>query len=408
MHEEPFSSNAVRLSVGECSAVLAVLVCATLFIGGTWQAVEPFDPGADYRIPYALSEDYWFFQRFCSSATGTGRTLVFGDSFVWGQYVEPDQTLTHLLNERAGSDTFVNAGLDGAHPLALDGLLRHHCGRLHGEDVLLHLNLLWLSSAQADLQAEEAPRVNHSRLLPQFVPAIPAYQASVSSRLGIVVARYVPVFDWGRHLRITYFRQMDLGRWTLEHPYANPLGPLTLDLPVPEGSTAPGATEGRPPVSARAPSARPTSQASAASTQQALPWVGLESSLQWQAFRRTVGRLRSQGNRVSVLLGPLNEHMLDSSSATAYHEILTGAREWLRENEIGHYVPPTLPAELYADLSHPNAEGYAVLADSAWAWLARGAGDEGGRSVIGDVHLALLPPRSRGNTPAARGMPRAR
>ena len=84
---------------------------------------------------------------------GIEGTLVFGDSFVWGQYVEEDQTLTHFLNQEAGRERFVNAGLDGLHPLAMGGLLRHHYAGMRIADVVLHLNLLWMSSPQADLQA---------------------------------------------------------------------------------------------------------------------------------------------------------------------------------------------------------------------------------------------------------------
>ncbi len=116
----------------------------------------------------------------------------------------------YALNERAGSDTFVNARLDGARPLAMEGLLRHHCALLRGERILLHLSLLWLGS------------------------------------------------------------------------------------------------------------------------------------LQWQAFRRTAERLRSRGNRVSMLLGPLNEDMLAPSSATAYRETMAGVRAWLNGNGFVHYAPPTL------------------------------------------------------------------
>ena len=28
-----------------------------------WKHIERFDTGPDYRIPYALSSDYWLYQR---------------------------------------------------------------------------------------------------------------------------------------------------------------------------------------------------------------------------------------------------------------------------------------------------------------------------------------------------------
>ena len=38
------------------------------------------------------------------------------------------------------------------------------------------------------------------------------------------------------------------------------------------------------------------------------------------------------------------------------------AQAWLREHGIPHYVPRALPSEVYADASHPLAEGYGMLA----------------------------------------------
>ena len=228
---DPFSSNAVRLSIAEWCSVFVILAVAGLFIGQAWKRVERFEPSVDYRIPYDSSEDYWLFERFCSKVAAPDRTFVIGDSFVWGQYVQREESLSHFLNLEAGAGRFVNAGLDGTHPLALDGLIKHYCKGLRDTDVLLHLNLLWVTSPQADLQAERGARVNHPRLVPQFVPAIPSYQAPISDRMGVVMARFLPFLDWSRHIQATYFTNSDLPRWTLENPYSNPLGQITFSLP---------------------------------------------------------------------------------------------------------------------------------------------------------------------------------
>ena len=347
-----FSSNVVRLSIREWCAVLGLFAVAVAVIGGVWRSVYKFEPSPDYRIPYELSEDYWLFDRYCGLTDGEGRTLVFGDSFIWGQYVDRDQTLTQALNRRVASERFVNAGLDGAHPLALRGLIQFHCSGLKDDDVILHLNLLWLSTPQADLQTERDADFNHPRLVPQFAAEIPSYREPLSDRIGIVIGRHLPLSDWVRHLHILHFDGADLGRWTLENPYRNPFRQITLDPAAYDSDS------------------HPDGQAwtSRGQNQRDLPWVELSTSLQWQAFRDLVEMLRGRGNRVLVLIGPLNEHMLRPASLQANRGILEGVERWLREGGVTYLTLPTLPSDLYVDLSHPLAEGYTLLAEAFWEW----------------------------------------
>ena len=350
---ETFSSNAVRLSVREWVLVLTFMALIAFLIEPLWQELERFQPAEDYRVPYGLTEDYWLFERFCESMMEQKRTMVFGDSFIWGQYVEKDGSLTHFLNRHAGEERFINAGLDGAHPLALSGLIRHHCPGLEGADVVLHLNLLWLSSPQADLQAERELAFNHPRLVPQFHPDVPSYGESVSGRIGVVLARYVPFLQWVGHLQEAYFGSGDLVRWTLDHPYQNPLGQVTLKLPGSEDNIHPGA---------QAWSAR-------AQGDQDLPWVALDSSLQWQAFQGLLEDFRSRGTRVLVVVGPLNEHMLSPLNRDVYRGIVEEVGAWMDESQVPHVISSTLPSELYADLSHPFSQGYALMADELWGQI---------------------------------------
>ncbi|MCJ7628657.1 MAG: hypothetical protein MUO50_09745 [Longimicrobiales bacterium] len=350
---EPFSSNAVRLSIREWSIVLVALALIAFLVDGLWPRIEKFEPSVDYRIPYDLSEDYWLFDRYCGVMSEANKTLVFGDSFIWGQYVEKEASLTHFLNQHAGSERFVNAGLDGAHPMALGGLIEHYCGSMRDKDVILHLNLLWLSSPQADLQGERELSFNHPQLVPQFNPRIPSYGESVSGRIGVVLARYIPGFEWVGHLQETYFGSADLARWTLEHPYDNPLRQVTLDLPDSSDKNHADAqpwfvrTQG----------------------EQELPWVSLDTSLQWQAFQRLLELLRSRGNRVFVLIGPLNEHMLSPPNAEVYRGMVASAGTWLSDHGFSFFLPSTLPSELYADLSHPLSGGYSILAEEIWGMI---------------------------------------
>ena len=309
-----------------------------------WMRVEKFAPGPDYRLPYGQGSDYWAFERWCAAAAGKCDTVVIGDSFVWGQYVAGDQTLSHWLNALVGSERYANLGLDGLHPAALAGLLEYHGRAIRGKNVILHLNPLWMSSAKHDLTEEEESRFNHPELVPQFFPRIPVYREKVSRRIGIAIERNLPFIGWTRHLQAVYFDGMDIPAWTLDHPWRfTPVavGPIA-------GETAPGRS--------------PVSWTARGLEKQDLPWVGLDASLQWRFFRRSVGILKSRGNRVIVLVGPFNEHMLEGASRRTYGGIKSGMERWLRETGTDYCAPPALPSGLYADASHPLAPGYAAIA----------------------------------------------
>jgi hypothetical protein len=77
--------------------------------------------------------------------------------------------------------------------------------------------------------------------------------------------------------------------------------------------------------------------------------------------------LRARGNKVFVLLGPFNEHMLNDESLKVYAERKRAVAAWLEAHQVPHLVPPPLPTELCADASHPLAEGYRLLARQLWA-----------------------------------------
>jgi hypothetical protein len=143
---------------------------------------------------------------------------------------------------------------------------------------------------------------------------------------------------------------MDLQTWTLAHPYDCPLAAMTRVLPEPTGP-------GEPPGN---------SWLQKGGKKQDLAWVELDSSLQWQFFRRTVELLRRRGNEVFVLVGPFNEHMLNEPDAAFYQTTKAQVEEWCRKNNVPSFVPPVLPAEHYIDASHPVGEGYALLARELW------------------------------------------
>jgi hypothetical protein len=88
--------------------------------------------------------------------------------------------------------------------------------------------------------------------------------------------------------------------------------------------------------------------------------------LQWRAFTRLADTLRDGGSRLTVIVGPLNEHMLSTDDVPVYRRLAAAAQADLSARGLTTYSPATLPSDLYADLSHPLAEGYAVLAERLW------------------------------------------
>ena len=355
--EVPFGSNEVRLSPGEWVVAGVILWAILYFFPSLWEQIEPLNAGADYRIPYRLGNDYWTYNRYCRQVSRQEKTLVIGDSVIWGHYVGNDETLSHYLNELSGEERFVNLGVDGVEPAAMAGLVRFYGDDVAGKNVILHCNLLWTANKKADLQTTKERALTHPRMVPQFFPRIPCYRESLSGRIGIVVGREVPLLAWTNHMRIAYFENTDLPTWTIKHPYANPAGAVTLELPTPD----------EPPSDK--PVAKPWTENPNFKRKDDFRWVELETaeetSFQWDSFKRTVDILRNRGNRVFVLVGPYNEHKLTDESLEIYKKRKRQVKTWLEANGIPHAIPAALPSHYYADGSHPLSEGYRILA----GWL---------------------------------------
>ena len=344
------TSNGVRLSGRQWLGLGAFGLAAYLLTPLVWKSVERFEADADYRIPLAQGNDYWHFDRWAREAASRHETLLVGDSVVWGHFVQRNQTLSHHLNEISGSTRFANLGLDGSHPAALAGLVEYYGGAIRGKDVVLLCNPTWMSSPEPDLRDPELRKeqvfpYNHAPLIPQFSPSIPCYRENPSRRIGHAMDRHLPFASWSRHLQVAYFGDKSIPEWTLDHPYENPMGPIALRMgPADEcpGDPFPWTERGL--------------------KKQDLPWVDLETSIQWASFRRTVDLLRSRGNRLFVVVGPYNEHLLREKSLERYLALKAGIVEGLKAQGVAHLVAAPLPSETYADASHPLDRGYALLA----------------------------------------------
>ncbi len=164
----------IRLTPREWLATMLIVVAVAIGLPRLWPKFESFQPGPDYRVPYALSKDYWLYQRRLNEISDPGKIMLLGDSVIWGEYVRPDGTLSHFLNVAGQTDRFVNCGVNGMFPLALEGLVRDYGGALTHRKIILHCNVLWMTSPKADLSEAREQDFNHSRLVPQFSRAFPA------------------------------------------------------------------------------------------------------------------------------------------------------------------------------------------------------------------------------------------
>ncbi|MGA2032468.1 MAG: hypothetical protein ABSG68_09445 [Thermoguttaceae bacterium] len=384
----PFGVNAMRLSGRQWLLVAAILLGCCLGIPRLWKRIERFDTGPDYRIPYALSNDYWLFQRRLERITDSAGVPVLGDSVVWGEYVRPDATLSHYLNRETGrADRFLNCGINGLFPLALEGLVDYYAATMRDRPVVVHCNLLWMTSPKADLSTAKEENFNHAGLVPQFSPRIPCYRADTAARLSAVVGRSVGFFGWVTHVETTYFGSQSIPRWTLEqdesqpprspNAWRNPLSCITLVVPG----------ESRDDPERGPQSARHKPWTSGRTSPAHFDWVPLDKSLQWHAFQRVVTRLRQRGCDVLVIVGPFNEPMVAPDERGTYRGLREGIAAWLRAGGVACVVPETLPSELYADASHPLTEGYALLArqiskDAVFReWLSESREGERGRNA---------------------------
>ncbi len=341
-----FASHQIRLSAKHWLVVTVIIALLFALIPRLWQRVERFEPDADYRIPYELSSDYWLYDRYCRRTVDTHEVLIVGDSVVWGHYVPPDETLSHYLNEIAGAQQFANMGIDGVHPVALAGLVKYYGKALSDTKIILCFNPLWITSKKHDLRSDKEFSFNHPRLAPQFVPKIACYSNSTSNRIGIMVQRNTDFLSWVWHIKIAYFDNNDLSSWTLENPHRNPANAVTLQLPPPQTSND------------QQPTWNPDS-----TRRQDFPWVDLETSLQWEFFKRTIDTLQKRRNDVFVLITPFNEHMMSQQSVQTYNSIKKQMAAWLGQRQVPFLLPPALPSKFYADASHPLKAGYADLAE---------------------------------------------
>lgn len=379
----PFGSNEVRLNGAQWLAVMVIVGGIILSLPSLWSRWESVPFEEDFRVPYSLSKDYWLYRHWLGFVDSEKAVYIVGDSVVWGEYVSPDGTLSAFLSDQSEDDSvFVNAGVNGLFPLALEGLVHYYGSRMTNRRVLLHCNLLWMTSQEADLSSEKEQSFNHPRLVPQFSPPIPCYRASYDERLGVVMERSVPFLGFVNHLQSVYFDQQGPYQWTLsddgDYPpsypnsYRLPWDAVKFKVP---GESDPDPDRG--PSSNRHKAWSTTGEGS-----QNFDWIALDQSLQWGAFQRLIELLVSRDNELMVMLGPLNRHIMSAQNQSVFDDRVATVTQWLERRKIQFVAPETLPFNLYGDTSHPLTEGYRQLAEGLWSderfrgWLNQPLGKE--------------------------------
>lgn len=355
------------LTQGQWISVLLVFLCLVWALPFVWNKLESFEPDINYRVPYETSQDYWQYERHLRHQAQGNEIFFVGDSVVWGEYVTPDGTWSAFLNERSsGTYHFINSALNGLYPLALEGLIRHYGDKLKKRKIILHCNLLWMSSPEADLSQSKEQVFNHPTLVSQFEITIPSYRASFDLRLGRVIGQRWSFLGWVRHLQIQYWDQKDPYAWTLaddgKHP---PTYPNTYRFPW-SAVDCSLISEPKPDHERGLQSSRHQPWSDDGVGTQRFDWVDLNDSLQWKAFKRLCRLLQNHENDFIVVIGPFNQHIMTRDNREKFIGIENDVKEWLESASIPFVAPQVLKSLLYGDASHPLTEGYERLAESLW------------------------------------------
>lgn len=314
----------------------------------------------DYRIPYALSSRYELYRRTTALFVLQYPTLLIGDSVVWGQCSLRDQTLSHHLNELVKQPRFANAGLDGMHPIVLAELLEHHAPAVQRKDVVVHFDPLWLmSDATPHPKSVEEAKQNRPGLVPRLAGD---FTGGLKERLEAAASRAFrgsPLAAWAERIADT---RMDFLAWSLDHPYESPLRAISAALPPSEDSST----------------MRRTAWSGQAASKLDVAWGDLATHAQWLAFERVLEILELRANRILVLIGPMNEHMMSEKMRAGYHEFRAAVERRLAARGTAFYTPPLLATDHFSDICHPTAAGYEELARAMLRersdWLLRSEG----------------------------------
>ncbi len=299
------------------------------------------------RIPASHSEDYWLAERMMLDARRQRQRVWLGDSVVWGAYAAPEDAWPAQTQIRESEDgPVLNLGLNGLHPIALQGMLNSAWRGLRGMQVTVHCNPLWMSSERRDCSSGSPDLQNHALLAPALWDLLPGDDRDISARMQTAVDRSSSLLLFGRHLRMSLFDNQSLARWTTEHPYRIPVAAPSSMLPKRESLYQAVPWEERPGMRLLDS-----------------PWVELRRSRQWAAFDSVLNTLHERGNHIRVVVGPLNTHMMTEGCRQRYLALVDQISRRLEQRGESFFVLEPVASDEYADASHPLAAGYRRLAE---------------------------------------------
>ncbi len=354
----PYSSNSLRYSLKEfIITVLAVLLIMLFVIPLCYRSIEEYEFNDNFRLAEKYRDDYWSYSAWAREAAQKYDYLFFGDSVVWGMYVDNDNTLSAQLNELLGENKAANMAIDGLHQVALKQLINSYAGSVQDRKVFVYFNPLWLNTPLYDLTETELDpdkpfKPNHPRLLPQMDWSVRAYDENFSSRVSIALEHHIPLYSLLHHLRLNFYDNQGLPDYIVANPEENPFTRIDTELDVAEKRKRNARRSWR---DQRLPI-------------QDWPWVAPQNSRQWAAFKELLNLLKERNNQVSVLLGPINQDMMTEASQERYNNLLKQLENELLSGNIVDEVLVLTPPDsaLFADASHPLKDGYKQMAEEIY------------------------------------------
>ncbi|MHB9029458.1 MAG: hypothetical protein ACYC9O_11880 [Candidatus Latescibacterota bacterium] len=352
MREPISNSNAFLLTGKEWLITIGVFLVLTFGVYTSWYHLERIPVEPDFRSTCwdARMSDYYNYSQWARYAREHYKILLIGDSVIWGQEVDNNQTISHYLNEQLGEEKVANLGIDGLTCAALDGIVTHYGRNLHDTNMIVEINPLWMSSPTRDLRGEW--KFHHPRLVPQFNKRI-TYYKDTNERLGYAIEHILRIPPFVRHLMVNYFDNKSVANWLLEFPYRNPLTAINF--------------QGAPMMKEK--QGRGTSWESRIKNKEKWkpvddPFLEPDESLQFQHFLAALEKLQKRNVNVFVLLGPFNTWNLTPEAKERFFAMMDKVGKKLDDRGIPWFdsTRDLIPSEEYGDNCHALAGGHSVLA----------------------------------------------
>ncbi|OHB57725.1 MAG: hypothetical protein A2Y12_14125 [Planctomycetes bacterium GWF2_42_9] len=301
------------------------------------------------RIPYELSTDYWYYQCFVKKNCQEFPNVIVGDSFIWGEYVDSNNTLSACLNKVSGKKDFANLGVNGLHPMAAYGLIKYHGSDISGKKIILFFNPLWIQSPEIDLQGRDEIGLQHTKLIPQFDSQFKCYQAKTDERLSSIAERYCSWIGFANYINTVYLDGLGVKKWSMENP-----GIISKKMSYSLAQLTAGSNSIHTPAESWQQRGLEPSDYS---------WVNLTKSNHWKYWKKTINVLKKRNNKVFVLVGSFNPYLMTPESAGKYQLLISEIQNELDGMNVPYFFVPDLPSEYYTDASHVDGRGYKIIAE---------------------------------------------